>query len=115
MRIAGQDCVGRLSVEGVDGAASRGWGAWGVCVVLAQLSRTVARPAGGSPAADPGRNREQRSTRASLWGILYSVTDTTTNAAELDGILASIFLSPEGKADPYPGYATVRETTELHC
>jgi cytochrome P450 len=35
-------------------------------------------------------------------------------AAELDSILASIFLTAEGKADPYPGYATVRETTALH-
>jgi cytochrome P450 len=41
------------------------------------------------------------------------VTDTV-QAAELDAILASIFLTPEGKADPYPGYATVREATPLH-
>jgi cytochrome P450 len=41
------------------------------------------------------------------------VTDTVS-AADLDAILATIFLSPEGKADPYPGYATVRETTALH-
>jgi cytochrome P450 len=33
---------------------------------------------------------------------------------ELDAILASIFLTPEGKADPYPGYATVREATAVH-
>jgi hypothetical protein len=33
---------------------------------------------------------------------------------DLDAILASIFLTPEGKADPYPGYATVREATPLH-
>lgn len=33
---------------------------------------------------------------------------------DLDAILGSIFLTPEGKADPYPGYATVRETTPLH-
>src|SRR5947209_4365784 len=49
--------------------------------------------------ADPGRDQEQRSTRAPWWGILYCVSDTTTTAAELDGILASIFLSSEGKAD----------------
>jgi len=41
------------------------------------------------------------------------VTDTVS-AAEIDGILASIFLTPEGKADPYPGYAIVREATPLH-
>jgi cytochrome P450 len=39
---------------------------------------------------------------------------TTETAADLDAILASIFLTPEGKADPYPGYATVREATPLH-
>src|SRR3954451_18924054 len=38
----------------------------------------------------------------------------TVDAAALDAILASIFLTPEGKADPYPGYATVREATALH-
>jgi cytochrome P450 len=38
----------------------------------------------------------------------------TVDAAALDAILASIFLTPEGKADPYPGYATVREATPLH-
>src|SRR3954464_195736 len=45
--------------------------------------------------------------------MLDSVTDTVS-AADLDAILASIFLTAEGKADPYPGYATVRETTALH-
>src|SRR3954471_6133487 len=39
---------------------------------------------------------------------------TTGTPAEMDAILASIFLTPEGKADPYPGYATVRETVALH-
>jgi len=38
----------------------------------------------------------------------------TVSPADLDGILGSIFLTPEGKADPYPGYATVREATALH-
>ncbi|MEN3272947.1 MAG: hypothetical protein V7636_1708 [Actinomycetota bacterium] len=38
----------------------------------------------------------------------------TVDAAALDAILASIFITPEGKADPYPGYATVREATPLH-
>ena len=38
----------------------------------------------------------------------------TVDAAALDAILASIFLTPEGKADPYPGYAEVREATPLH-
>jgi cytochrome P450 len=38
----------------------------------------------------------------------------TVDAGALDAILASIFLTPEGKADPYPGYATVREATPLH-
>src|SRR3954466_145577 len=45
--------------------------------------------------------------------MLDSVTDTVS-AADLDAILASIFLTAEGKADPYPGYATVREATPLH-
>src|SRR3954447_13609120 len=39
---------------------------------------------------------------------------TTATTEELDAILASIFLTPEGKADPYPGYASVREATALH-
>jgi cytochrome P450 len=42
------------------------------------------------------------------------MTNTVATPADLDAILASIFLTPEGKADPYPGYATVRETTALH-
>ncbi|HEX4819946.1 MAG TPA: cytochrome P450 [Acidimicrobiales bacterium] len=42
------------------------------------------------------------------------MTDTVATPADLDAVLASIFLTPEGKADPYPGYATVRETTALH-
>jgi cytochrome P450 len=46
-------------------------------------------------------------------GDRSEVADTVT-AADLDGILGSIFLTPEGKADPYPGYATVRETTAVH-
>jgi cytochrome P450 len=41
------------------------------------------------------------------------VTDTVSSA-ELDGILASIFMTPEGKADPYPGFATVREAAQIH-
>jgi cytochrome P450 len=43
--------------------------------------------------------------------------DTGTSAdrtAELDGILASIFLTQEGKQDPYPGYAAVREHVAVH-
>ena len=41
------------------------------------------------------------------------MTDTVSTA-DIDDILASIFLTPEGKADPYPGYAQVRETTAFH-
>ena len=41
------------------------------------------------------------------------MTDTVDTAA-LDTILAGIFLSPEGKQDPYPGYAQVREATAFH-
>jgi cytochrome P450 len=41
------------------------------------------------------------------------VTDTV-NSNDLDAILASIFLTAEGKVDPYPGYAAVREATPLH-
>lgn len=44
---------------------------------------------------------------------MSNVTDTVDPAA-LDAILASIFMTPEGKADPYPGYATVREAGPLH-
>jgi cytochrome P450 len=40
--------------------------------------------------------------------------DSTPDAAELDAILGTIFLSKEGKQDPYPGYATVREATPFH-
>ena len=68
----------------------------------------------GEPPLRFGAEPRTASTRAPCWGILYRVTDTTTTAAELDAILASIFVSPEGKADPYPAYATVREATELH-
>ena len=35
------------------------------------------------------------------------MTDTTT--IDVDGLLAEIFLTPEGKADPYPRYAAIRE------
>jgi hypothetical protein len=35
-------------------------------------------------------------------------------SAELDAILASIFMTAEGKADPYPGFATVREAVQIH-
>jgi cytochrome P450 len=35
------------------------------------------------------------------------VTDTT--AVDVDALLAEIFLTPEGKADPYPRYAAIRE------
>ena len=38
----------------------------------------------------------------------------TVSPADLDAILGSIFLTPEGKSDPYPGYAILRETTALH-
>ena len=41
------------------------------------------------------------------------MTDTVSSA-ELDAILASIFMTPEGKADPYPGFATVREAAQIH-
>src|SRR4051794_13698096 len=50
-------------------------------------------------------------------GGSFAVTatgDTTTSDADLDAILASIFLTPEGKADPYPGFAQVREATRLY-
>jgi cytochrome P450 len=35
------------------------------------------------------------------------MTDTT--AVDVDGLLAEIFLTPEGKNDPYPRYAAIRE------
>ncbi|HEX4906310.1 MAG TPA: cytochrome P450 [Acidimicrobiales bacterium] len=41
------------------------------------------------------------------------MTDTVDSAA-LDTVLAGIFLTPEGKQDPYPGYAQVREATAFH-
>jgi hypothetical protein len=41
-------------------------------------------------------------------------TEGTVDTAALDTILASIFLTAEGKADPYPGYAAVREATAFH-
>jgi cytochrome P450 len=41
------------------------------------------------------------------------VTDTVSSA-ELDEILASIFMTPEGKADPYPGFAILREAAQIH-
>jgi cytochrome P450 len=41
------------------------------------------------------------------------VTDIV-NSGELDAILASIFMTPEGKADPYPGFAIVREAVQIH-
>jgi cytochrome P450 len=42
------------------------------------------------------------------------MTDTAASPAELDGILLSIFTTPEGKADPYPPYAKVREASSFH-
>ena len=41
------------------------------------------------------------------------MTDTV-DSAQLDATLAAIFLTPEGKQDPYPGYATVREAAAFH-
>lgn len=41
------------------------------------------------------------------------MTDTV-ESADLDAILANIFLTAEGKQDPYPGYAQVREATAFH-
>jgi len=40
--------------------------------------------------------------------------ETEPTREELDAVLASIFLTAEGKADPYPSYATIREATPLH-
>jgi hypothetical protein len=42
------------------------------------------------------------------------MTGTAADPAELDGLLFSIFMTSEGKADPYPAYATIRETSDLH-
>jgi len=39
------------------------------------------------------------------------VTDTT--AVDVDALLAEIFLTPEGKADPYPRYAAIREQAPM--
>ena len=36
-------------------------------------------------------------------------TPTTDTALDVDGLLAEIFLTPEGKSDPYPRYAEIRE------
>jgi cytochrome P450 len=41
-------------------------------------------------------------------------TETEPTREELDALLASIFLTAEGKADPYLSYATIREATPLH-
>ena len=35
------------------------------------------------------------------------MTDTT--AVDVDALLAEIFLTPEGKSNPYPRYAAIRE------
>jgi cytochrome P450 len=42
------------------------------------------------------------------------MTDTAADPAELDGLLFSVFMTVEGKADPYPAYARIREATDLH-
>jgi cytochrome P450 len=39
---------------------------------------------------------------------------TEPTREDLDALLASIFLTAEGKADPYASYATIREATPLH-
>jgi cytochrome P450 len=41
-------------------------------------------------------------------------TETEPTREELDAVLASIFLTADGKADPYPSYARIREATPLH-
>jgi cytochrome P450 len=46
--------------------------------------------------------------------VVTSTEDATSVPVDLDAVLASIFLTPEGKADPYPGYATIREATPLY-
>ena len=45
---------------------------------------------------------------------MTSTEDATSAAADLDAVLASIFLTPEGKADPYPGFALVREAAPVY-
>src|SRR3954465_5306500 len=40
--------------------------------------------------------------------------DKAADPAALDAILLSVFMTPEGKADPYPAYAKLREATDLH-
>jgi cytochrome P450 len=34
---------------------------------------------------------------------------TEVAAVDIDGLLAEIFLTPEGRANPYPRYAAIRE------
>src|SRR6476646_7425531 len=40
------------------------------------------------------------------------MTDTT--GVDVDAVLAELMLTPEGKADPYPRYAAVREASAAH-
>ena len=47
-------------------------------------------------------------------GDAVHMSDMAVNRAELDGVLLSIFMTQEGKGDPYPAYAQVREATGLH-
>ena len=45
------------------------------------------------------------------------MTDTPTTeapAVDVDALLAEIFLTPAGKADPYPRYAAIREHSPMH-
>jgi cytochrome P450 len=39
---------------------------------------------------------------------------TGTTAVDVDALLAEILLTPEGKADPYPRYAAIRELAPAH-
>jgi cytochrome P450 len=41
-------------------------------------------------------------------------TITTPTDAELDAGLMAVFITPEGKADPYPAYAAIREAKSVH-
>ena len=43
-----------------------------------------------------------------------STDETTAATADIDAALAAIFLTHEGKADPYPGYGMIREAAALY-
>ncbi len=77
--------------------------------------RSRADPATGRPTNGPTRESGRRPNRDEEALVSDTVTGSATSAApggpavDPDALLAEILTTPEGRADPYPRYAAIRE------